>query len=252
MTACPGETSPVHVDHCDTNPGHSDSGHVDSCFDFNNYADAWQDCAGHSDAAPELCPGAFQGNFYVDNTACHADTSHTNVAYAHTPHYNVYYHTPFHNVWHVNTYYHTPYAHTPHYNVYSHTPYSHTPFADSSHTNSCSGSLYAGSGTHYDCTCGSGYFCNWANGGSTTPPHEDYIAHSHSTGFGNTPHVNVAHVNSYSHTPFSNTVHVNTYYHTPFSNTAFSNSYYHTPFSNTAYSHTPFVNFCNHTDHNAG
>ncbi|TSA56115.1 hypothetical protein D4R42_04215 [bacterium] len=76
MVACPGETPSVHVDHCDTNPGHSDASHVDSCFDFDNYADAWQDCAGHSDASPELCPGAFQGNFHVDNTACHSNTAH--------------------------------------------------------------------------------------------------------------------------------------------------------------------------------
>lgn len=101
-----------HVDTCEDTP-FNDGTHVDNCYDFNNYADAWQDCAGHSDSAPELCPGTFQGNFYVDNTECYDDTTHVN-SYSHTPYTDSYAHTPFSDTYtddaHINSYSHTPFS----------------------------------------------------------------------------------------------------------------------------------------------
>ena len=121
----------AHADFCDSsyNPGYSDSGshsdHYDTCYDFSNYADAWSNCGAHSNDSPTLCPGSFEGNFYIDND-CYNDinfshTPHSNVAFSHTPHSNVsFYNIPFSNI------------------AFSHTPFSNIAFSHTSHYDSCS------------------------------------------------------------------------------------------------------------------
>lgn len=254
----------AYADHCNTTPSYNDAAHTNSCNDFSNYADAWLDCAGHADSSPELCPGAFQGNFYVDNSACYNDVSHVN-SYSHTPHYNVYSHTPHTNVPHTNNYYHTPHTNNAHYNSYSHTAfadyhlntsYGHTPFANGSHSHSCNVFQNVVGYSHGDYTDPSGYWCNW----NDSSPWPGGLKHGDSSTFGNTSFYNSPAYNDYSHQPF-----YNVYYHTPYNHTAFYNYYSHTPYNHTphynvyshtphynVYSHTPFVDFCNHTDHNAG
>jgi len=229
----------AHADHCNTTPSYYDSSHTNSCYNFNNYADAHTNGCGHNNANPILCPGVFQGDFHINNS-CHADTSHTNVAYNHTAFSNNYYHTP---------YSHTPHTNTPHTNIpYSHTPHQHV----TSHAHGCTEWVNLAPGGHNDYGDSAGH-CNWLN--AEPKQFSNYSGHSHfmegshkHTAFSDIPYSHIP----YSHTAHKNVAFSNSYSHAPHKNTPFSNSYSHTPHKNVPYSHTPFVNFCNHTDHNAG
>jgi len=243
----------AYVDHCDTNPGHTDSGHIDSCYDFNNYADAWLDCAGHSDYAPELCPAAFQGDFHVDDTACHNDVpyddwdNHSNVAFDDSAysdwdnHSNV----PFDDAYpHVDSHINTDIPFDDHYNT--------------SHSHSCGG--HANVAYYLDTYCAAGHSQSlWSNSpvdcdngyyhcDNVIDRWSYYTTHSHSAAyndFGNTAHSDY---DDYSQwTDFGNTSHSDYPDYTDwydFGNTTHSNW--------TDHDNVAFVDFCNHTNHNAG
>lgn len=215
-----------HADHCDTSTT-SNPDHTNTCYDFNNYADAWQDCAGHSDSSPELCPGAFQGDFHVDND-CHNDVSHSDVTHSNT-HSNV-------AAW------------NDHYDSHSDThgdthSDSHTDY----HSHNCNGAFYVNYTAEpgqvwatcvwlhwHGCAYGE---CEFEDCGGVGYDHYDWTVYQrHQNSYSD-----VAHSDSHSDT-HSNIAHADEWYNVVHSDTH----------SDVAFVDVAFSNHCDHVDHNAG
>jgi hypothetical protein len=232
----------THADHCDSATT-SNPDHTNTCISFNNYSDAWQDCGAHSDSSPELCPGAFQGDFHVDNshtdgthTDCHNDVSHSDVTHTNT--YSDVAAWDNHSDSHTDT----------HGDTYSDT---HSDTHTDYHSHNCNGSYYVNytaqpgnvfSGcayTHWN-SCGYGS-CNFEDCGGVGYYHFDwYVYQGHQNS-----HADVAYSDSHGDThsdTHSDIAHADEWYNVVHSNTH----------SDVAFVDVAFSNHCDHVDHNAG
>jgi len=224
----------AHADHCDSATT-SNPDHTNTCISFDNYSDAWQDCGSHSDAAPELCPDAFQGSFHVDNS--HTDGTHTDchndIAHSDTTHSDAHSDVSF-----VDNHYDT------HSDTHSDS-HSNTYGADS-HIHNCNAAWYvdytASEGKVFSScayafynSCGYGA-CNFEDCGGVGYDHFDwYVYQLHYNNY-----TDVAFVDNHSDT------HSDTHSDSH-SNTDFVNTH-----SDVAFVDVAFADHCDHVDHNAG
>lgn len=214
-----------HADVCSPGspPAYTDYGtnpHTDSCnASFSAYADT---------GGLPLCPAAYQGAVYIDESACHSNVAFSNVA----PHSNV--------------------AHADHYDSYQNWPNAYqnwsnahanvAAWSNAPHSHSCSSHVDAGGQTAPGCpgepnntwtNADCYYYVYCAN----NYRHRDgYSAHSQSYVFSSTPHSD----QPAAHTDVAAT-------HTDY---YASHSDSHTDWSN--YIHTSHKNFCNHSNTNLG
>lgn len=213
----------IHANTCYNPPVYDDYGtapHTDSCNPgYSGYAD--------SGGLP-LCPTAFQGSFYVDESVCHSNTAFQNVS-PHTdiPHGD---YCDTYQQW-TDTYEQSS----------SHTNTSHTDSGGASCVGVSSGQMRSNPCSDTYCSS-NGCFAQWSSQyfcqSSFCNSHPNYYCYLDGTCFSNSAHGNIPFQNFTNHTDNPASPHID--------GCSTHANYAYSQWPN--YIHTSHTNFCNHAN----